>query len=286
MFVDHTVDLKNFYRVVEFISKICFKKLSHEEYKKIALNQSDCDSYLHRKVKRVANAYLYVLNNYHRYLTIELLEQIYFLLTNKKLNNEISKNILKIYYKNKDEYSFTLASLIHLYICKSLKYEKYAFAFIITNLVMLKKKRYPLIPYSKVSQHYKKIVKANDIEKLIQLFHVMETPLKKSITPSSISIDKIYNTINDHKQILTDKYCVEKLFLYGSYAKDLITVASDIDFLIVFNDDVDYKKQHELIDKLNQYLNSIFEISIDIIEFNHALNYLDISEMEKMKKII
>ena len=64
---------------------------------KKAMDDYKAESKQEVKVKRLANAYLYLLNNIQQSFTKELLEHTYFLLTNKRLNKNKIQIVIYMY---------------------------------------------------------------------------------------------------------------------------------------------------------------------------------------------
>lgn len=79
--------------------------------------------------------------------------------------------------------------------------------------------------------------------------------------------EKILEYLKENKEQLKDNYGVESIALFGSYAKNLQTEKSDIDFLVKLNN-VDADKF------LNLYLhfNNIFKKDISLIIENKQLS--------------
>ena len=74
------------------------------------------------------------------------------------------------------------------------------------------------------------------------------------------SISDIKNLVNSQKSFLEEKYRVNNIFLFGSYAKNLQTPDSDIDLLVSFIEPID---MFEFID-LQDYLSELFQKTIDL----------------------
>lgn len=74
------------------------------------------------------------------------------------------------------------------------------------------------------------------------------------------SISEIKDIINSQKKFLGEKYFVNNVFLFGSYAKNKQTTGSDIDFLVSFSKPIDMFAFIEL----QEYLSSLFNKSIDL----------------------
>ena len=74
------------------------------------------------------------------------------------------------------------------------------------------------------------------------------------------SIDEIKTKIKENEAFLKEKYQVDKVFLFGSYAKGEQTAESDIDLLVDFQNVID---MFEMVD-LQEYLQNLFSKKIDL----------------------
>jgi len=74
------------------------------------------------------------------------------------------------------------------------------------------------------------------------------------------SLAEIREIINSHKDFLSEKYFVDSMFIFGSYAKNTQTPESDIDLLVNFSKTID---MFDFID-LEEYLSKILNKKIDL----------------------
>ena len=74
------------------------------------------------------------------------------------------------------------------------------------------------------------------------------------------TIDEIKNILQNNKKFFEEKYFVDNFLLFGSYAKNLQTVDSDIDLLVNFKKPVD---MFDFID-LQDYISDLFNKKIDL----------------------
>ena len=175
MLTSNYKDIKNYYRAIEFIFDINNMGLPHERMKRIILNELIAESYLEKELINLRDSYLYLINNTKQPLTLEMLDRVYYLLTNKNLNEEILYSILSYYYQNIDTELYYLVSTLHLKIINEVDYKNIEFAFIISNYIMLKNNRYPLILRKGRQDRYLSLIKENDYSKLSQLFLLIES---------------------------------------------------------------------------------------------------------------
>ena len=279
------INTKHFYRFIEFVSKLKKINLTHEKFKLITLDKIKAQGKVETNVKMFSDAYLYLLNNTNQCLTKEILKNAYYLLTGEKLKEKKLLKILEVYYRNYDESSHYQAALIHLAVLDNVKRKKIEFAFMLSNFVMYKKKKNPLIPFEYMYKKYFEAIKNNDINKLLFVIAFMESP-KTTQTSVKIEKEEVIEKIKSLKHTLKTKYNIQNLFLYGSYAKGFTTTFSDLDFLVVYDDKMLNFERSIKTEEVKKFLDKIFGINIDLIDFTHALGKLDIAEMENIIKLI
>ena len=97
---------------------------------------------------------------------------------------------------------------------------------------------------------------------------------------------EIIEKIKSLKSQLKVKYKIKKFYLYGSYAKEKVTLSSDLDFLVIFNEDLIPTEKGFFLKQLKEDLQAQMNIKIDLLDFSHALKFLDICEMENIVTLI
>ena len=283
--MDDRISLKKFYRFVEFTMRILGIDMPHERFKMIALDKYKAQSKDEIKVKRLANAYIHAINNANQIISHSLLKEIYYLLENKELSDEKTNMILKKYYELYDESIHTLAANVHMLILELLNDGRIEFAFIVSNLIMLKNNRNPLIPHLKNGEKYHEIINKGDIRELTIYFIEIEC-VSISESHKVINIEEVYEKICNIKLHLIKRFNIKKLYLYGSVAKESNTNYSDIDFLVVYEQNLNNFKNKLRLAETKEYLQKYFDVHIDVIDFDYALSDFDIGEMENIKTLI
>ncbi len=286
MLVSKEMDIKLYYRFVEFVSRLVGYGLPHERFKRIILDDYKAEAKEEKEVKQFANAYLHVLNNINQSVTKEMIQESYYLLTHEILDEQISKQILEVYYMYYDENSHYIAMMIHFKVLELVKTRKIEFAFMISNLIMFKKERYPLIPYEYIFDIYQKTIKQKNKDKLMVLFSEMEVTSKPYANHSNLSKEEIIWKIKEARKQLIQEYHIKKLYLYGSYAKEKTNIQSDLDLLVMLDKEMLPLEKGIVMKNLTDYLENKIKIHVDIIDFSHALENLDINEMENIITII
>lgn len=283
--MNQAISPKSFYRFIEFISKLCGGGLTHEKYKQIALDASSAESKEEKEVKSLADSYHYILLNVKQPFSIEIIKKAYYLLTNQIIDDEIANKILECFYININDDPIHRVMYIQRIIHKKQLERRIEFAFIISNLIMLKCNRYPLIPYGHTFEQYKLNIKIDDEDKWIILLSQMEEK-PKEINQTEINKDKIIELIKTKLDFIKTKYQVTFLALYGGVVKGFITSSSDVDFLISFDSSLLDFERGQNRGKLKEYLHELLNAEVDFIDFSHVLRSLDISEMENVLALI
>lgn len=281
---------KLFYRFIEFTIKLTGLDLTHETLKSISLDNYTAQTVSELKVKRLADAFRFLINNRSSNITKELIETAYFILTNKKIPKKPNEFILKKYYQRLDQHAYEKAAKIFLSIIDLKITNKMEFALLLTNFILIKRGFYPIIIYPNDKKTFKSSIKLRKINPndfylfLVQAEHfIRKSHNHKVQRPEEIKTkEEVITILKNEEETLKRKYHVNQLYLYGSYVKSSNIATSDIDILVVFNDYlIDYQKQ-ETMKKLKNYLYELMATRVDVMEFSHALSSLEINEMNNI----
>ena len=159
MILNRLFSNKCYYRFIEFTSKFVGCGMTHEKVKLLCYDQIKAESKEEIEVRRFIDAYLYILNNINQTISYEILERVYYLLTNKINQQEKLEKILSLLYRNNDLSIHHLVSKIHLFILDIIEYKNVEYAFLISNYLMIKKGRFPLIIYPANYERYQLYIK-------------------------------------------------------------------------------------------------------------------------------
>lgn len=276
----------------KFVNKLVFYifvlrryKIPKERIDQIVNDEIKCLTNEETMVKRLINSLKYLFNNINQVFNEEILNQLYFLLTNMLLDKEISSKIIQLYYENIDNSSYYLTALIHLYITGNVKESAIEFAFIISEWIMLKKNKTLIFPFEFSHHKYNQAISNNDLSLLFKVFLEMEYNLKDNV-PCKYDKNEIIKRIKLIKNNLIVKFNIRKLYLFGSFAKGTNNESSDIDFLVILEEDLINIERLEQISLLKEYLSELFECSVDVLDFTFALKELGENEMEQIITLI
>lgn len=277
--------LKYNINLIYLVKRFINEAIIREKIKEIAFDRVVCLTEQELSLKRAVNSLNYIMNNINQPLKEEILIQSYFLLTNELLNKEIIDRVMKLYYKNIDVAPHSLAALLHLYITNNITKNNIEFAFLISNYIMLKKDRWFLMPYEYCHNDYREAIKNNDLSSLIRIFYDIEL-VKKEKKPCLLSREDVIQKIKSIKEELVNNYYIEKLYLFGSFAKGNNTEKSDLDFVVIFNKSLINKEKNDMIKIMKNYLSNEFDCDVDLLDFSYALDTFDKSQMEYLITLI
>ena len=86
----------------------------------------------------------------------------------------------------------------------------------------------------------------------------------------------ILEILKIHKSYLKQKYSVNRIGLFGSFATDRANKESDLDFYVEF-----IEKNFDNLAGLYLYLEELFDAKIDIVHYHKNINKLLLENIEK-----
>lgn len=277
---------KEFYRIIEFTMKMQGTGLTHERIKQIIKDKTQALSVEEKEVRNLTDAFTYIVNNVNQTFSKETINKSYYMLNLEVMDEEKQEEILKTYYKYSDESIYLRVAKIQNKIIELKINKKIEYSLLLANLIMLKKSRGILITYPNISEIYKEALINRNEEKLMLLYSRLETISNSENESKEIDVEKINEYIKRNKNYILARYHVEKLYLYGSFAKNTMNKNSDIDFLVILEEDIINIEKERIIKELIEYLTKEIGIKVDIIDFTHAMKVLEINEMENIITLI
>lgn len=277
--------IKEQIKLIYYIAKFNSYGVNKERIKAIYYDELIASIYIERKILKLCNATRFLFNCTFQEFNSSLLNSCFYLLTNKVLSDDLTKKIIEIYYKNVDNSPHALAAIVHLYLINCIEDYNNEFAFLISNFIMLKHKRWFIIPFEYAYYDYKKAILNNDLSKIIKLFYEMEL-LKKTTRPCNLTLVQLIEKFKELKEIIIKKYNVKNLFMFGSFAKKTNNENSDLDLAVLFDDSLINYERNNKIDELKSFLQMEFDCDCDLIDFSYACTAFDGKELEHLINII
>lgn len=270
-------------KLVFFIISLTNHSIAREKIEQIAYDKIRCLTKEELFIKRLVNSLNYLFNNVNQKFDEETIKALYYLFTNTLIDKTIANEIVKLYYKNIDNSAYYLAALVHLFIIKTTN--NIEFAFIVSELIMLKKNKNVIIPRTYSHGDYTAAIVNKDLSLLVRLMFEMEYICDQKY-PCKYSKTEVIKKIKLYKEYLIDTFNIKQLYLFGSFAKGTNNESSDIDFLVILEEDLINIERLEQISLLKEYLSKLFECSVDVLDFTFALKELGENEMEHIITLI
>ena len=111
---------------------------------------------------------------------------------------------------------------------------------------------------------------------------------KKSYYRNLKKLDRndIQTFILANEKKLKEDFYLEHIFLYGSFAKNSERLDSDIDFLVIFKEDISYKEKKAKKEAVIEFLTKAFQRFVDIQEIFTVLSKEIVLEASHTKKLL
>lgn len=99
-----------------------------------------------------------------------------------------------------------------------------------------------------------------------------------------ISFSQIYNIFKNEQKVL-EAYGIRHLFIFGSYAKNTERVDSDVDLLVIMNQDLTNKEKEANLMILSDMFYKKTKHFVDFMEISDYLNDTIIKELNDVNKL-
>ena len=287
-------------KIVAFIEKILSTydiNINHDRYKQIIYEQCTFNTDLEIKIKRYYDAYIFLLNNKKTAIMSSFLSIFYYIVKNKELNEDIGMKLASKYFLISDSDPLYKATIFHLEFYKEMKdleeYERTLLSLMMFNYVLVKF-NIPLVHM--VRKEVLRYLKYRDMYLENNKKHIYDF-FKNLIIKNKYQSKKFYSklkhlTLYDIEQeILKEKerfnsdFKVKSIMVFGSFVKGDFRLDSDIDFLVIMNENLSYEDKLDKLNKLNEYLFNLFGRYVDIHEIFQTLTDSFLQETNKVKII-
>ena len=281
---------KVFYRFVEFTSRLVKYELVHEDYKLIALNKREANNVAEKKVKRLANAFLFLLNQTSQIIDEEVLQTSYYLLTNKKLKKEIIFKILETIYKHKyDNVHFQAANII-VFLSNLKLLRKIEYSLLIGSYLLIKADYFPIIFHETDKKQLTKIIKDKNTLMLHEWVYMNEFQIRNGIGSKEnsgvkVTLNELIKFLQEHELELKANYKLNHIFIYGSIVKGTNHESSDLDILVDLSKELVGFLKEDMMSKIKEFLKEKLKTKVDVLDFGYSLRYSEIKEMNNTIKI-
>ncbi len=285
-------------KLTSFIEKL-FKyykyDFEHNIFKKVVYGEDYFKTPLEEKFKTYYDAYYYLISNYQNPLTTGILNKFIFLIVDHEVDKSLLIKITSQYFSLR----FDLHEIIlnHLLLLQELTsftdFDKLFISLSIFNYSLLKLNIPTLKFSSKNLQEYEKLKKDYFLKKNKKIFAylsnlIVNNPCQdksyyQNLKP--ITLTKLKNQLLKNKTILKNKFSITNLYIFGSFAKEIDRIDSDLDLLIRFKSNLSKEEKLHIINELSNIYFLKFHRFIDFKEIGKYLLDNHIKELHKIIKI-
>ncbi|OQC10540.1 MAG: Nucleotidyltransferase domain protein [Tenericutes bacterium ADurb.Bin087] len=113
-----------------------------------------------------------------------------------------------------------------------------------------------------------KTIKLIEYKKLLSYIFTNDNGLPLSYLENlkPISLVDIKAVINQAKKFIQAECQIKEVYLYGSFARKIERLESDIDLAVIFEEDMSFKEKEEIHKALKEYLFDKFKRFVDVLE--------------------
>lgn len=251
--------------------------------KEIILNKRQALTKAERELKSISNSLIYLTCNVSSEIAVSLIKESYYLLTHKQLRKAKASKIVNKYYEyiNCDLEELIVNLLEELNIC--IHYSKIQYAILLIYFLFLKKRKEVVV----ITKNMKPLIlqMLKDKGKLMELLRLFKNSSIENNGIKRLDKNEVLDYFSRNRRELKLRYPIKRLYLFGSYADGMNNENSDLDLLVIFNDEVTGVESLSLKNSLTEYLENQLQTHIDIIQFQYAMDYMDIMSLNKILTI-
>lgn len=273
-------------RIASFLKKILLfssYEFSYETYKQLIYNEVSCVSKQDFRIKAYYDGIWYLISNAKNPLTQKILSNFFNIID---LNIENSSLLIKIASKLFELENYpTLERCINFHIFIYNYLEDYSDELrLLVSLsffnYLLVKNDIPCIDISVANLHEyvrcrDEYIKGNKEDLYIFIFNtIKEAKFQNKEYYQNLkylTLEDIKKQIVRDKEEIKTKYKIEKLMMFGSFVQGNQRIDSDLDMIVIFNDDITMREKRKNVEDFSNYYFNIFNRFIDLQEIGSLL---------------
>lgn len=271
--------------------------LEHDRIKKVLYVEDSFKSIDEEKIKRVYDAYIYLVFNAKNPLTNRILNTFFYIYFGKEIDTNISLRIASKFFDFIDKPIIESATDFHICVFNEIEFtneeDKLIISLIFFNYFLIKNDiptiRMMVSDLESYLEKKKEYEKGNKIS-LYQFFFELIDKAKvhdKSYYQNlrELTLQDIYKTLKEDEEFIKKNYSIKHLSVFGSFAKQINRIDSDIDLLASFSLDLTSNEKKEIIVQFKNHYFNKFSRFIDISEISEYLDDEFIKKIPYVKKI-
>lgn len=271
--------------------------LEHDRIKKVLYAEDSFKSIDEEKIKRVYDAYIYLVFNAKNPLTNRILNTFFYIYFGKEIDTNISLRIASKFFDFIDKPIIESATDFHICVFNEIDFineeDKLIISLIFFNYFLIKNNiptiRMMVSDLESYLEKKKEYEKGNKIS-LYQFFFELIDKAKvqdKSYYQNlrELTLQDIYKTLKEDEEFIKKNYSIKHLSVFGSFAKQINRIDSDIDLLASFSLDLTSNEKKEIVVQFKNHYFKKFSRFIDVSEISEYLDDEFIKRIPYVKKI-
>ena len=271
--------------------------LEHDRIKKVLYAEDSFKSIDEEKIKRVYDAYIYLVFNAKNPLTNRILNTFFYIYFGKEIDTNISLRIASKFFDFIDKPIIESATDFHICVFNEIEFineeDKLIISLIFFNYFLIKNDiptiRMMVSDLESYLEKKKEYEKGNKIS-LYQFFFELIDKAKvqdKSYYQNlkELTLQDIYKTLKEDEEFIKKNYSIKHLSVFGSFAKQINRIDSDIDLLASFSLDLTSNEKKEIVVQFKNHYFNKFSRFIDVSEISEYLDDEFIKRIPYVKKI-
>lgn len=288
---DELIVRKKVARFIEKYYRFLGYDFRHDLFKQIVYSEEMYKTPVEERMKNHYDAYCYLLNNYKNPLSKGILKKFFYIIDEKEPANDMVTRIATKFFNLNNLPPFERAVDFCFESYRLMpefdENEKIIVSLMFYNLCLAKGN---ISINSFLEKDYKEIEAriSNKNELLNYLIGVNKnnkTQKKNDYRGlETISFSQIYSILKDEQKLL-ESYGIKHLFIFGSYAKNAERIDSDVDLLVIMNQDLTNKEKEDNLIILSDMFYKKTNHFVDFMEISDYLNDTIIKELNDVNKI-
>lgn len=271
--------------------------LEHDRIKKVLYAEDSFKSIDEENIKRVYDAYIYLVFNAKNPLTNRILNTFFYIYFGKEIDTNISLRIASKFFDFIDKPIIESATDFHICVFNEIEFineeDKLIISLIFFNYFLIKNNiptiRMMVSDLESYLEKKKEYEKGNKIS-LYQFFFELIDKAKvqdKSYYQNlkELTLQDIYKTLKEDEEFIKKNYSIKHLSVFGSFAKQINRIDSDIDLLASFSLDLTSNEKKEIVVQFKNHYFNKFSRFIDVSEISEYLDDEFIKRIPYVKKI-
>ncbi len=271
--------------------------LEHDRVKKVLYAEDSFKSNDEEKIKRAYDAYIFIALNSKNPLTNQILNTFFYIYFGKEIDTNVSLRIATKFFNYVDKPVIESAVDFHIDVfneidCASDE-DKLVISLIFFNYMLLKNEipstRFISSDLREYLERKKEYINDNKVSLYEFFFELIVNEKVQDLSYyqnlRELSVKEVYQGLKEDEEYIKTNFEIKHLSIFGSFAKEINRIDSDIDLLVEISLDLTSDEKRKKIGEFKKHYFNKFNRFIDVSEISEYLNDEFIKKIPYVKKI-